>query len=887
MDPNARCLAHLEAGGLVLTADLRQSRILRRLHDRAQVAAGRSAWLTAQVLPLDAWLAGQWREAGAERDGLAEALPPIAMRWLWRRLAASDAPDLLDPAEIGARGRSSWLQLRAFGGNVEELARWPLTRDQQAFLGWARAAERELAGRNACDGADLARQLLAGRAVPSPGPPVLLVGFRRPSPAEALLFEALARRGWAIEWLEQTPIESSAWRHAASDPESERATLTAWLRARLSAKPEGVHGLIVPDLKSRRGALERALESALQPELELPGGPRDRVFDLAGGPPLIARPVIEIAVDAVRYASGGADWTVATRLLRSGYVAAGAAETETRTRLDVRLRSDGRAHPARPAALAREARRAGAPHFAAAVEAAAAALAGPARRDAGAWAECVGACLAAWGWPGDAAGALDSSDWQAASRFGELLRELGALAAVAPEFSIEQALAQLHELAAAPFQPESGEPAVFVLEGWDDPGLGFDSLWVAGLTASAWPLPVRIDPFLPIEVQRRLGMPRATAQGCVAEAESVTAAWQAHAESLVMSWPEREDDTDVDASPLIPADLPRLPAPDRYVVRAELQCRAAALEHGGDDGAPALGAARAPGGARVLELQSRCPFRAFGELRLHASPLEEPQAGFDRRLRGQVLHRALESFWSGLGSQAALAALEPAACQRRVAEAVDGALAEAAPAGVGPRALALEREWQGRAIGQLLALDRRRAPFTVIETEREMIGRIGGLELRLRVDRVDDAGGSLVVIDYKSGKTRGAPWRGARMDGPQLPLYAALHPRRPAAIALAETGATGARFVGVGDESVALEGVVPARKFALTEERETGFEWRVVIERWWAWLDALARDYAAGRAVVDPKLASTTCRQCHLGALCRVDAAGAREAPSEEASDGA
>jgi hypothetical protein len=50
-------------------------------------------------------------------------------------------------------------------------------------------------------------------------------------------------------------------------------------------------------------------------------------------------------------------------------------------------------------------------------------------------------------------------------------------------------------------------------------------------------------------------------------------------------------------------------------------------------------------------------------------------------------------------------------------------------------------------------------------------------------------------------------------------------------------------------------------------------------------LDALARDFAAGRALVDPKLAAATCRRCHLGGLCRVDAAGARDDVPEEAGD--
>ena len=113
---------------------------------------------------------------------------------------------------------------------------------------------------------------------------------------------------------------------------------------------------------------------------------------------------------------------------------------------------------------------------------------------------------------------------------------------------------------------------------------------------------------------------------------------------------------------------------------------------------------------------------------------------------------------------------------------------------VGPRP---ERREQRRAIGHLLALERTRPPFAVVETERELHGQIGGLDLRLRVDRVDRVGDQLVVIDYKSGAIRKAPWRGARMEAPQLPLYAVLHPGKPAAIAIAELNAERAGFMGV------------------------------------------------------------------------------------------
>lgn len=884
MERNRHCLAHLAAGGLILTADLRQARILRRLHDREQLASGRSAWPTAQVLPLAAWLSKEWRNAGAERTELPVALPAVALRWLWRKQVASDLPALLDPGAIGARARASWLLLRAHGGLSEDLARWPLTRDQQAFLGWSRAVERELLERGACDEADLVRRLVSEDAVPAPGAPLLIVGFPHPTPAESALFTALARRGWAVSEEGRPGRGGGGWRHAAADPEAERAAMIAWLQERLAERPDGVHGLIVPDLERQRDSLERALESALQPVLELPGAPRERVFDFAGGPALARYPVVEIAIEALRFALGSGDWLAATRLLRNRHVAPCDAEHEARSRLDVRLRRDGRIHPAEPAALAREARRGAAPVLAATLERAAKSCTGPARRDAAAWAACFGRCLAAWEWPGPVA-SLDSSDWQAATRFNELLREFSGLAGIAGLMTASQALAQLRDLAMSPFQPESGEPAVFVLDRREDPGLEFDSLWVSGLTSSTWPRPVRIDPFLPIDAQRRLGMPLATAEDCLRGARDVVEAWQARSEALVMSWPAREDDTDVNASPLIPDDLPMLEPPVGRPSRALLQYRRATLQPVGADAAPALSGDRAAGGARVLELQSACPFRAFAELRLGAAAHEEPEAGIDRRMRGIVLHRALERFWCGLPAQSALLALPAADCGRRVAESVEQAMAEALPATVGPKARDLERDWQARAIGALLELERGRAPFSVVETERELTGRLGGLEFRLRVDRVDAQDAARVVFDYKTGVTRSSAWRGARMDAPQLPLYAVLHPARPAAVVLARAGLAGATWTGVGDESVALEGLTPARRFALTEDREKGFGWREITERWWAWLEALARDFAAGQAAVDPKLAAATCRRCHLGGLCRVDAAASRDDAAGEPGD--
>jgi probable DNA repair protein len=881
---NARCIAHLEAGGLLLTPGLRQARILRRLHDRAQVEIGSKVWPSANVLPLDAWLALQWQQISADRPDMPGILPPVAVRWLWRRHVEREAPGLLDPGDLGARARMSWLRLRAHGGDLVAVPRWPLTRDQQAFLGWARSVEAELCSNQICDAGDLARLLVEAAALPAAGPPILLAGFRRLTPAEGKLFAALSAAGRVVERLDVSSEPGSCFHLEAPDPESERHSMLAWLRERVALLPGGIHAVIVPDLDANRGALERALAAALQPEFELPGvGRTERVFDLAGGHPLALQPVVDAALAAIACAMGAVDWTAASRLLRSSHVRGADSERGARVAADLSLRELQGSIQVRGPRLADRAARAGAAVLASAILAAVAALDGPRRRSAGAWAEAFAACLAAWGWPGEAE--LGSREFQAARRYQELLRELASLSAVAPDLDAFTALAELRRLSAAPFQPESGEPAVFVLDAYEDPGVRFDSLWVAGLTATVWPRPVVVDPLLPIEVQRQIGMPGVTPESCVTEAQAIMGRWRESASALVLSWPQFENDTEVDGTPLLPAATTELAVRSLPPPRERRVFDASRLEPVPEMPLPPLAARQAGGGARLLELQAQCAFRAFAELRLGASPLEEPQAGFDRRLRGVVLHRALQDLWSRLGGQPALAALDGRSRASLVAQAVDVAMVGSAPAGVAPPTIALEREWQQRAIDRLLELDLARPSFTIAETERSFTLSIAGLELCLRVDRVDRIGEDLIVIDYKTGKVQDSAWRGARMDAPQLPLYAVLHPDHPTGIAFAGVGAARAKYVGVGRNGAAIAGVEPAAKFRLTEDRQNGFAWEEITAHWRAWLERLAGDFAMGRAEVDPKLAAETCRYCHLAALCRVEPAS-REDAEEGESDG-
>jgi len=139
-----------------------------------------------------------------------------------------------------------------------------------------------------------------------------------------------------------------------------------------------------------------------------------------------------------------------------------------------------------------------------------------------------------------------------------------------------------------------------------------------------------------------------------------------------------------------------------------------------------------------------------------------------------------------------------------------------------------------------------------------------------RLDRVDRlADGSHVVLDYKTSReVNVADWLGERPDEPQLPLYAASGRRDPAAVAFVQLTARQVRYEGLARERDLLPGVAKLGDSRVAAAHYP--DWRGLLEGWRAVLEALAREYLAGRADVAPKKYPDTCRHCDFPALCRV-----------------
>jgi RecB family exonuclease len=277
------------------------------------------------------------------------------------------------------------------------------------------------------------------------------------------------------------------------------------------------------------------------------------------------------------------------------------------------------------------------------------------------------------------------------------------------------------------------------------------------------------------------------------------------------------------------------------------------------------------GGARLLELQGACPFRAAVELRLGGVALEHPAAGIAATERGKLAHAVLQAFWDEVREQSALLAMtidQRIAIVRTHVQSVLAPLRATADE-VGTRLLDLEERWlEARAL-ELLWQDAQRTPFTVEFVEEPRVIDVGGVQTRIVLDRVDRlADGTFAVIDYKTGASaKPAAWMGERPELPQLPLYArAIGPDQVSAVAFGIVCKGSTEYRGFARDSAVFPQLKPfdAAKAPFKEYAN----WSDLLLAWNRRLESLAREHAQGDARLAPN-PTRACRYCHLPGVCR------------------
>lgn len=857
--------AALAAGRTIIVPNRQRAAAVRLAYAWVQRAAGNLVWATPDVIAWDAWLARELLRVRQLRGSGSVFLNVSQQHVLWQTVLAS----LADSAE-----RAEFLQSHADAiAAAARLTRewrleWSATGVPEEALLLARALQRmdEYCHERGAFIPALARTDQLMQLEPTS---LAFAGFHSLTPRQQEVAELFARAGRTVSHLRHA--EQAAAPRAVSYPNAaaEFAAMGAWCRARLDAEPESRLLIIYTDPRTRPAVIREAIADALDP-LREDAAARGLVA-LEGGQPLLHQPLVAAGIALSRLGAEELDYGLLGSVLLSPFFDLG--PEGDRVRLDLWLRRRLPQRAARADIVAQLLK------VAEPLDAVATRLLGvltavencwrAGRARPFEWAFRLTAALRAAGHPGTRP--LTSEETQAWQRWLAAVEEFASLDALVEPMGVEAALGRLEALLnRVQHQAATGDAAVTVTSWRDDPIVGYDGIWVGGLGEMQSPEPPRPDAFIPLATQRSAALPQVSSTTRLAAARLQYANWAARAGGeLVLSYPRVEGDLEVAPSILLQHLRIEPQANDRRPWLALGQATSELSEL-------ALPPIVAPGllraGSRLPELQRECPFRAQAELRLGAEGLVEPRIGIDPRLRGTLLHRALDLLWQRIGSSAAL--------RSRPLEAwlpeIDAALVRTLEAGewaygAPPTARELDRE-KDRCrdlLLEALKLEARRGmDFQIEAGERQLVWPVANANLNLRIDRVDRLqGGGRVVIDYKTGSRAALDLIGDNARPVQLLAYLD---------ALEGESRTG------DISALALLKLVPGKsEFRAAEDgraqlpvprssRQSALPWAEQVALWRADVRGLVARHIDGDARVQPL--PRACEYCKLPALCRIDA---------------
>ncbi|MGG7054925.1 PD-(D/E)XK nuclease family protein [Nitrosomonas sp. ANs5] len=880
----ADIIQRLEHSATIVTGNQRLSRNLRRIFDQVKISSGHQAWPAPDILPWNAWLQRLWQEALVNGKTLVSGylLAAHQERHVWQEILVECAPDFSSHAvdQVVARLMDAWQMMRAWCLPLGAES-FDYNADSQLFrkaLTGFRARCRENAWLTFAEVPEMLQESFRCGVMQLPNE-LVLIGFDELTPQQSSFLQVIEQAGCPSRWLRLSGQMAQVTKIGCADDRSEARLAACWIRQCLEAHPAASIALVVPELTAQREMVCQALDEILLPQALQPGNHAlERPYNLSLGKPLGHFPPVSMALDILGLSDSVIECAQISRLLRSSFIAGWEQEQSARALLDARLRETGEWGATLQTLLA-HASCAGQPYVCPSLAHHLAALLGliqarPLSASPGRWAQWFEQYLKVAGWPGSRT--LSSGEYQVVQAWRTLVSQFAMLDWVAPAMSWETAFGRLKHMAVSTvFQPESKPASVQVLGLLETNGLQFDYLWVMGLHAGALPMAPRPNPFIPLPLQRSAGLPHSSAQRELQVAEAVLGRIAESAGTIMLSYPQRNGDEVLSPSPLIET-VPELTgethAMQRIPAWREIVHQSGRLVKFEIDPAPPLDKIDIAGGSRAFKLQAACPFLAFAELRLGARPLGKMQIGLNAMVRGNLLHRVMEMVWGELVAWEALNAASQAQLEKLVASKVNAAISEIAPSfpqTFSKRLRRLEVDRLSHLTRDWLELEKSRSPFHVLAQEKEAELTLGGVNVRLRIDRIDQLeGGDKLLIDYKTGPVKPGQWFGERPDEPQLPLYSLVYADGLAGIAFAQIRIGDLAFKGIAQEQDCVPGVSAFKQLEPTRDCTN---WAEVVANWRQILEKLGQDFCAGRAEVAPKLKSITCAHCALKPLCRID----------------
>ena len=898
-------------GAAIITSTARAARALRQQYSRQQQAAGRQGWRSPQILAWEPWLKTLWNAAilgGAETRILLNEAQEIEL-WLQVLMQDESGTQTISIAGLAQQAQQAWQAMHQYRIELREF-RNDDNIDVKAFSRWVVELEKVCRRSSLLlfsqVESELANLIRTGK-VPLPEA-IFLVGFDRTTPAQELLIDAIRSVGCRVESTEQDASSGEWPSHSvltfAPTLEEEIEGAAQWVRATLLENPNQRIGIVMPSLAEMQDRLDAVFRRVLAlSSMNIHAANAPLPYEFSLGTPMNRMPAVRTALTLFAWLESSlpaedVSWLV----VHGGF---GSGPSDARAMLDKKFRErdfqlGGNVSLANfqdwltPGAVneGRSSLRRTLERF----HIAAKRVDMKQHRSYADWREAMEDLLAAAEW--GLLTATDSAEYQLLRRWNALLNELSSLSAVTGSVSFSEAIQRLKSLAATMlFTLETRNAPVQILGVAEAAGLTFDRIWWMDAQAASWPPRGHAQPFLPWSVQRAAHMPYADPATDTAFAQRVTRRTLSSAPATIVSFSLQESDpttasahvpsSEIAISAAVRSALPQvpliameefLPGQVQSTIHAEADAEPSALEIVNEEPAIPFQGTKVRSGVRFLKDQAACPFQAFAEMRLAADPIEEADNGLSAKAQGIILHQVLQHFWNVMKSQKQLLESTDDECRQILRTHIHHALQrfrEHAEESWQRALLEIEAERIESRLMDWLEVEKRRPDFTVVKTEDTLQQvHLRGVELRCRIDRIDQVEQGMVLLDYKAGQVDSNACDGERPDEPQLPAYAVLRQDSSSE----ETPLAGIAFAGLHPRNVDLTvvgsvaGVFPVAPGARNNPRASlspeGLQQQQVV--WRATLTRLAEDFVAGVAVVDPKKGYETCRYCAQGLLCRI-----------------
>jgi len=841
----------LGRGATVVTGSNRLARHVKWRFDRQCHGQGSSAWTSADVIPWQSWLERLWEDSFLHQGlaGQYDLLSDYQARLLWRDCIGVD--DLVLNRHATARlAAQAWQLCGEWQISLDEIQQTAASADAAAFCSYARRYSEFCLSNRFMDAGGVSnlivRDLQAGaiRAASE----IVFIGFETLSVKQRQLLEALKKAGSRVAVLQApnpNPLPAGEV-VACANPQEEIECIAHWSRRLLEQEHTDVVGVLTANSDQYGDSLRRGLLDLLMPDWRSePGGVHP--VNNAAGVRLADTGPVHIALLLLKGIRGHLDYRELGQLLRTRFLRGRNEEMYARDRLDIRIREQGQ----RDVELgwAANTARVKAPLFAIVLESLANAKSRLSdQREPSGWAATLNGLLTELGWPGDQQPGSD--EYQNILAWHRLLESFAGANRLLGNIGLFDAVRNIDTLAREQlFQPEGRMDGIQIMTLRQAIDHQFDAIWVCGMSAEAWPPPVRPNPLIPLQLQRRAGIPAASPEGSDLLAGRILGGLGAPPEKRIYSWSAQKDQEELLPSPALGQLKAAAGKPEKHSLAQTYRDRvleSQVLEQLPVDPAPALAAdENVHGGSQVLRLQSQSPAIAFFQCRLGAAELPVPAFGINPLTRGNITHDALEALYLNFSDRHSIQDRPSpelsVLADRAAAQAVGKHLSVHHPL-IGPLAR-IERVRVTGHLMQLLELEKTRDEFTIESLEGQLQVVIGPLTLKVRHDRVDRLpDGSRLILDYKTGYSYTiSDWKGERPSDPQLLLYATttddVH-----GIAVVLLNHEGVRFTGVGERNFGLAGITEPAKFV----RDDSASWDQLITTWRKTLSALAAEFAGG-----------------------------------------